>query len=191
LAWPEPNGQRKARDGKAARTFPLHKGLPTLYDLKSKREFQTGDRERAKAQFSVKLVLLIRESDMASNMATAGKSFAIISLTEAAAARAHELIGGSSQPIAALRVGVKNGGCAGMSYTMDFAETIQPFDEVVEDKGVKIVIDPKALMFLFGTEMDFQADKLGAGFVFNNPNQTGSCGCGESVSITPRKEMAV
>jgi iron-sulfur cluster assembly protein len=131
--------------------------------------------------------MLIQESDMA----TAGKPFGIISLTEAAAARAHELIAGSSKPIAALRVGVKNGGCAGMSYTMDFAEAIQPFDEVVEDRGVKIVIDPKALMFLFGTEMDFQADKLGAGFVFNNPNQTGACGCGESVSITPRNPAMV
>jgi iron-sulfur cluster assembly protein len=111
-------------------------------------------------------------------------------LTEAAAARAQELINASSRPIAALRVGVKNGGCAGMSYTMDFAETIAPYDEVVEDKGIKIVIDPKALMFLFGTEMDYQTDKLGAGFVFNNPNQTGACGCGESVSITPRREVA-
>jgi iron-sulfur cluster assembly protein len=112
-------------------------------------------------------------------------------LTEAAAARAHELIATSPRPIAALRVGVKNGGCAGMSYTMDFAEKLEPFDEVVEDKGVKIIVDPKALMFLLGTEMDFRTDKLGASFVFNNPNQTGSCGCGESVSITPRSEIAV
>jgi iron-sulfur cluster assembly protein len=119
-------------------------------------------------------------------MAMAAKSFSIITLTDAAAARAQELIAKSPQPIAALRVGVKNGGCAGMSYTMDFVDAIGPFDEVVEDKGVKIVIDPKALMFLFGTEMDFRTDKLGASFVFNNPNQTGACGCGESVSITPR-----
>jgi iron-sulfur cluster assembly protein len=119
-------------------------------------------------------------------MATAAaKSFAILSLTDAAAARAQELISASQKPIAALRVGVKNGGCAGMSYTMDFVEKIEPFDEVVDDKGVKIVVDPKALMFLLGTQMDFQSDKLGATFVFNNPNQTGSCGCGESVSITP------
>jgi iron-sulfur cluster assembly protein len=122
-------------------------------------------------------------------MATAAK-FSIMTLTEAAAARAQELIATSSQPITALRVGVKNGGCAGMSYTMDFVDAIGPFDEVVEDKGVKIIIDPKALMFLFGTEMDFRTDKLGASFVFNNPNQTGACGCGESVSITPRNAAA-
>ncbi len=114
-------------------------------------------------------------------MATA--NFAIMSLTEAAARRAQELLSASEK--AALRVGIKNGGCAGMSYTLDFADEIGPYDEVVEDKGVKIVIDPKALMFLFGTQMDFEATKLGAGFIFNNPNQTGSCGCGESVSITP------
>jgi iron-sulfur cluster assembly protein len=117
--------------------------------------------------------------------------FAIMSLTDAAADRARQLIEKSPQPIAALRVGVKNGGCAGMSYTMDFVEKIEPFDEVVEEKGVKIIVDPKALMFLLGTEMDFKTDKLGASFVFNNPNQTGACGCGESVSITPREEAAV
>ncbi|MGB8277662.1 MAG: iron-sulfur cluster assembly accessory protein [Methylovirgula sp.] len=106
-----------------------------------------------------------------------------MTLTEAAAGRAQELLSASDK--AALRVGVKNGGCAGMSYTLEFADAIGPYDEVVEDKGVKIVIDPKALMFLLGTEMDFETDKLGAGFIFKNPNQTGSCGCGESVSITP------
>jgi iron-sulfur cluster assembly protein len=117
--------------------------------------------------------------------------FAIMSLTEAAADRARQLIEKSPHPIAALRIGVKNGGCAGMSYTMDFVDKIEPFDEVVEEKGVKIIVDPKALMFLLGTEMDFKTDKLGASFVFNNPNQTGACGCGESVSITPREEAAV
>ena len=124
-------------------------------------------------------------------MATMRSKFAIMSLTEAAAARARQLIEKSPQPIAALRVGVKNGGCAGMSYTMDFVDKVEPFDEVVEDKGVKIIVDPKALMFLLGTEMDFKTDKLGASFVFNNPNQTGACGCGESVSITPHEEAAV
>jgi len=109
--------------------------------------------------------------------------FAILSLTEAAAERARELLSASDK--VALRVGVKNGGCAGMSYTLEFADAIGPYDEVVEDKGVKIVVDPKALMFLLGTEMDFETNKLGAGFTFNNPNQTGSCGCGESVSIKP------
>ncbi len=114
-------------------------------------------------------------------MATA--NFAIMTLTEAAARRAQELLSASDK--AALRVGVKNGGCAGMSYTLEFADAVGPYDEVVEDKGVKVVIDPKALMFLLGTQMDFETNKLGAGFIFNNPNQTGSCGCGESVSITP------
>ena len=124
-------------------------------------------------------------------MASAGRSFAIMSLTEAAAARAQALMAAAAKPVVALRVGVKNGGCAGMSYTMDFTDKIEPYDEVVEDKGVKIVIDPKALMFLLGTEMDFQTNKLGASFVFNNPNQTGACGCGESVSITPRSDAVV
>jgi iron-sulfur cluster assembly protein len=124
-------------------------------------------------------------------MAPMRSKFAIMSLTEAAADRARQLIEKSPRPIAALRVGVKNGGCAGMSYTMDFVDKIEPFDEVVEEKGVKIIVDPKALMFLLGTEMDFKTDKLGASFVFNNPNQTGACGCGESVSITPHEADAV
>ena len=84
-----------------------------------------------------------------------------------------------------VRVGVTNGGCAGMSYTMDYAQEAKPFEEVMEDKGVKIFIDPKAILFLIGTELDFVKEKLGARFVFNNPNQTSACGCGESVSITP------
>jgi iron-sulfur cluster assembly protein len=88
---------------------------------------------------------------------------------------------------AGVRVGVTNGGCAGMSYTMDYAEAPKPLEEVVEDKGVKVFIDPKAILFLIGTEIDFVREKLGARFVFNNPNQTASCGCGESVSITPAK----
>jgi iron-sulfur cluster assembly protein len=84
-----------------------------------------------------------------------------------------------------VRVGVKNGGCAGMEYTMEYAEAEAASDEVVEDKGVRILIDPKAILFLLGTEMDYKRDKLSAQFVFNNPNQTSACGCGESVSITP------
>jgi len=84
-------------------------------------------------------------------------------------------------------VSVTNGGCAGMSYTMDYAEAAKPLEEVVEDKDVKIFIDPKAILFLVGTEMDFVRDKLAARFVFNNPNQTAACGCGESVAITPAK----
>ena len=110
-----------------------------------------------------------------------------VRLSEAAAARIREIIAASNGEHAGVRVGVQNGGCAGMSYTMDYADAAQPFEEVVEDKGVKVFIDPKAIMFLIGTEMDFVREKLGARFVFNNPNQTAACGCGESVAITPAK----
>ena len=98
-----------------------------------------------------------------------------------------EALAKMDRPVAGLRVGVKNGGCAGMEYTMEYAETVNPTDEVVEDKGVKILIDPKAVLFLLGTEMDYKTDKLSAQFVFNNPNQTSACGCGESVLLTPAK----
>jgi len=111
----------------------------------------------------------------------------VVRLTEAAAVRVREIMDAAEKPVVGLRVGVKNGGCAGMSYTMEWAEAVGPHDEVVEDKGVKVLIDPKAIMFLLGTEMDFKADKLSSGFVFNNPNQTAACGCGESVSIEPAK----
>jgi iron-sulfur cluster assembly protein len=110
-----------------------------------------------------------------------------VRLSDAAAARIHEIVAGAGGQYQGVRVGVTNGGCAGMSYTMDYAESAQPLEEVVEDKGVKIFIDPKAILFLIGTEMDFVREKLGARFVFNNPNQTAACGCGESVSITPAK----
>jgi iron-sulfur cluster assembly protein len=106
-------------------------------------------------------------------------------LTEAAAERIKEIMSGIERPIAGLRVGVKNGGCAGMSYVMEYADSVGPTDEVVEDKGVRILIDPKAVLFLLGTEMDYKTDKLSAQFVFNNPNQTSACGCGESVQLTP------
>src|SRR5919202_5359776 len=114
----------------------------------------------------------------------------VMTLSDAAAERIRSLIAGAGRPIAGLRVGVRNGGCAGMSYTMDYAETVDPLDEVVEDKGVKILIDPKAVLFLLGTEMDWRSDKLQSGFVFNNPNQVGACGCGESVSLRPASEAA-
>jgi len=109
----------------------------------------------------------------------------VVTLTDAAAERVREIMETSDKPIAGLRVGVTNGGCAGMSYTMEYADEISPLDEVVEDKGVTVLIDPKAVLFLLGTEMDFQVDTLSARFVFNNPNQTSACGCGESVAITP------
>jgi iron-sulfur cluster assembly protein len=117
--------------------------------------------------------------------------FKVMTLTDAAAARVREIIDGSDKPIAGLRVGVKNGGCAGMSYTMEFAEAAAPNDEVIEDKGVKVLIDPKAVLFLLGSSMDFQTDRLSSGFVFKNPNETSACGCGESVAITPASAEAL
>ena len=111
--------------------------------------------------------------------------FAIMSLTDAAAERARGLIANADRPVMGLRVGVKNGGCAGMSYTVEFAEGKQPLDEVVEDKGVTLLVDSKALMFLLGTTLDFETSKLASTFTFRNPNQVSACGCGESVSITP------
>jgi len=114
----------------------------------------------------------------------------VMRLTDAAADRIKAVMANADHPIAAVRVGVKNGGCAGMSYTMEYAEKINPLDEVVEDKGVRILIDPKAVLFLLGTEMDYKIDKLSAQFIFNNPNQTGACGCGESVQLEPAKDEA-
>lgn len=111
----------------------------------------------------------------------------VMTLTDAAAERVRQVIARSEKPVAGLRIGVKNGGCAGMEYTMEFAEAAGKFDEVVEDKGVKVLIDPKAILYLLGTQMDFKADKFAAQFVFNNPNQTSACGCGESVAITPAR----
>lgn len=108
-----------------------------------------------------------------------------ITLTEAAASRMKEIMSASAGKYIGVRIGVKNGGCAGMEYTMEYAEDMKPLDEVVEDRDVKILIDPKAVLFLLGTEMDYSEDKFAAGFRFNNPNQTDACGCGESVSITP------
>jgi iron-sulfur cluster assembly protein len=108
-----------------------------------------------------------------------------VRLSDAASVRIREIMDGAEGKYLGVRVGVTNGGCAGMAYTMDYAESAGPLDEVIEDKGVKIFIDPKAIMFLVGTEMDFVTEKMGSRFVFNNPNQTAACGCGESVSITP------
>jgi iron-sulfur cluster assembly protein len=108
-----------------------------------------------------------------------------MSLTDAAAERVKQIIANSDTPAAGLRVGVKKGGCAGMEYTMAYADAPAPGEDVVEDKGVKIFIEPKAVLFLLGTQMDYKADRLTSGFTFNNPNQTSACGCGESVAITP------
>jgi iron-sulfur cluster assembly protein len=108
---------------------------------------------------------------------------AILTLTDAAVARVNELMAKGEG--VGLRVGVKNGGCAGMEYTMEWAQEQKPFDEVVEQNGAKVLIEAKALMFLLGTQMDYQTGILKSGFVFNNPNQTSACGCGESVEIIP------
>lgn len=108
-----------------------------------------------------------------------------VSLTEAAAARVREIMANAETPAIGIRVGVKNGGCAGQEYTFAYAESIGPLDEVVEDKGVTILIDPKAVLFLIGSEIDYETTKLASKFVFRNPNQTDACGCGESVTIVP------
>ena len=113
-----------------------------------------------------------------------------VRLTDAAAERLREIMTEAQGKYRGVRVGVTNGGCAGMSYTMDYAEEVRPHDEVVEDKGVKIFIDPKAILFLIGTEMDYKVEKLSAQFVFNNPNQTSACGCGESVQLKPAADAA-
>ena len=118
-------------------------------------------------------------------MASARPRPQVMRLTDAAAERIKAVMAKAERPIAAVRVGVKNGGCAGMAYTMEYAEQINPLDEVIEEKGVRILIDPKAVLFLLGTEMDYKVDKLSAQFVFNNPNQTAACGCGELVQLEP------
>ncbi|MGH7024599.1 MAG: HesB/IscA family protein [Caulobacteraceae bacterium] len=109
----------------------------------------------------------------------------IVSLTEAAAARVREIMAKAEKPYAGLRVGVKNGGCAGQEYILEYAERADPLDEVVEDKGVRILVEPKAVLFLIGSEIDYETTRLAARFVFHNPNQTDACGCGESVTIEP------
>jgi iron-sulfur cluster assembly protein len=111
----------------------------------------------------------------------------VVTLSDSAAARVKEIMGRAEKPYAGLRVGVKNGGCAGQEYVLEYAEAAAPLDEVVEDKGVTILVDPKAVLFLIGTEVDYEVSRLSAKFVFRNPNQTDACGCGESVTIEPAK----
>jgi len=114
----------------------------------------------------------------------------IMTLTDAAAERVRNLL--DTKPGAAgLKIGLKKGGCAGMEYTLELAEQAEKFDEIVEDKGVTILIDPMATLYMIGTEMDYQTDKLSAQFVFNNPNQTSACGCGESVDLRPRESAGL
>jgi len=109
----------------------------------------------------------------------------LISLTDAAAARVRDIMARADQPYAGLRVGVKNGGCAGQEYVMEYAKDVNPLDERVEDKGVQIFVDSKAVLFLIGAEIDYETTKLSAKFIFKNPNQTDACGCGESVTLKP------
>ena len=109
----------------------------------------------------------------------------VVTLSEGAAERVREIMGKAAKPYAGLRVGVKNGGCAGQEYVLEYAEAANPLDEVVEDKGVTILVEPKAVLFLIGTEIDYEVNRLSAKFVFRNPNETDACGCGESVTIEP------
>ena len=108
----------------------------------------------------------------------------VMKLTDAAAQRARELLDKNPNAVA-LKIGVKKGGCAGMEYTVEYADEVGKFEDLVEEKGVRILVDPMAIMYLIGTEMDYRVDQLSAQFVFNNPNQTSACGCGESVELTP------
>lgn len=108
----------------------------------------------------------------------------VLTLTDAAADRVRDVMAGKPEALA-LKIGIKKGGCAGMEYTISWADSIGKFDEVVEEKGVKVVIDPAAVLYLIGTEMDWKVDKFASQFVFNNPNQKSACGCGESVNLVP------
>ena len=114
----------------------------------------------------------------------------VVTLTERAAERVREIMAKAEQPYAGLRVGVKNGGCAGQEYVLDYADAPGPLDEVVEDHGVSIFIEPKSVLFLIGSEIDYETTKLASKFVFRNPNETDACGCGDSVTIQPAAEQA-
>jgi iron-sulfur cluster assembly protein len=116
--------------------------------------------------------------------------FKVISLTDAAAARVRDIVAKSEDGAIGLKVGVKKGGCAGMEYTFAVAHEAAKGDEVIEEKGATVIVDGKAVLFLIGTELDFKADRLSSTFVFNNPNQTSACGCGESVAITPNADVS-
>ena len=113
----------------------------------------------------------------------------VVTLTDRAAGRVKEIMARAEKPYMGLRVGVKNGGCAGQEYVLEYAEAAAPLDEVVEDKGVTILVDHKAVLFLIGTEVDYEVSRLAAKFTFRNPNQTDACGCGESVTIEPAKAL--
>lgn len=116
--------------------------------------------------------------------------FQVLKLTDAAAERVREIVEGASTPAIGLRVGIKKGGCAGMEYTMSLVETASPGDDLIEDKGAKVFVDPSAALFLLGTEMDHETTKFRSGFVFRNPNEVSACGCGESVNLKPADPAA-
>ena len=107
----------------------------------------------------------------------------VITLSNSAANRVKEIIASAKEPIVGVRVGVESGGCAGMSYVIEYAKKVNPNDEIIEAKGVKVLIDPKAIMYLLGTEMDYKKGEMSSTFVFKNPNETERCGCGESFKI--------
>lgn len=109
----------------------------------------------------------------------------VMTMTPAAVERVRTIMAGKGSSVAGLKIGVKKGGCAGMEYTVDWAETVGKFDEVVEEDGARVIVDPQAVLYLLGTEMDWKVDKLSSQFVFNNPNQKSACGCGESVNLMP------
>ena len=110
-------------------------------------------------------------------------AMAVLKLTDAAAERVKSLIDRSEEPVLGLRVGVKKGGCSGLMYEVEYAKERKKFEEVIEDKGVKVFIEPTAVMFLLGAEMDYHEDKFASGFTFSNPNEKDRCGCGESFRV--------
>jgi iron-sulfur cluster assembly protein len=130
---------------------------------------------------------LTEENDMGMPL----RRLQVMTLTDAAAERVRDIITRAEKPVIGVRVGVRNGGCAGMAYTVEVAETARPGEDVVEDKGATVLVDPKAVLFLLGTRMDYRTDKFASQFVFENPNQTSACGCGESVAIEPAKPEAL
>ncbi len=121
-------------------------------------------------------------------MASARPRPSVITLTERAAARVRDLVDNNDKALVGVRVGVKNAGCAGMAYTLDPVETPNAADDVVSAHGATVYVDPKAVLFLLGATMDFEATKIRSGFVFHNPNEVSSCGCGESVELKPASE---
>ncbi|WP_321340300.1 iron-sulfur cluster assembly accessory protein [uncultured Cohaesibacter sp.] len=114
----------------------------------------------------------------------AGK-FQVLTISDEAADFIRSVVDASEEPVKGIRIGVKNGGCAGMEYVLDKVTDVNPADDLVEDKGVSVFVDPKAVLFLLGTELGYEQTKFRSGLTFNNPNQTSACGCGESVELTP------